>query len=170
MGHLIRRKSLAVNEILNRVHSEKTYFVYTEKGVRIIKIAAFLLFAFIIGNQFYISDADVIRVQPVAKVTGATVFGEPSTDVDIIDLAAVRPYMKKKTTSDLKIKGLVSSVDAKGQLEMRLEDGTFLKVNHQMKLEDAKKLLTKEVVMSGMIFKNRENSALTYEANSLTVL
>ncbi|MBC8984209.1 hypothetical protein H9X96_00300 [Pedobacter sp. N36a] len=170
MGHLIRKNSLAVNEILNRVNSEKTYFVYTDKAVRVLKIAAFLAFAFLIGKQFYPSASAVIQVRPVELVAGKTIFGEPLKNVDLIELSAVKPFMKKRTESELKIKGLVSAVAANGQLEMVLEDGSLLKVKHQMKIEQARSLAAKKVVMSGTIYKTADKGALIYEANSLAVL
>lgn len=170
MGHLVRKDSLAVNEILKRVNSEKTYFVYTDKTVRILKVAVLLLLAFLIGNQFYSSDSAVVQVRPVELVPGQSVFGEPLKNVDLIDLSAVKSFMKKRTESELKIKGLVSAVAANGQLEMLLEDGSLLKVNHQMKIEQAKSLASKEVAMAGKLFKTTDKEALIYEANSLTVL
>lgn len=170
MGHLTRKDSLAVNEILKRVNSEKTYFVYTDKTVRILKVAAFLLFAFLVVKQFYSADSELIQVRPVEQVAGRSIYGEPLKNVDLIDLAAVKPFMKKRTESELKIKGLVSAVAANGQLEMILEDGSLLKVNHQMKIEQAKGLVAKEVVMAGKLYKTDGKAALVYDANSLTVL
>ncbi|MCX2453464.1 hypothetical protein OQX61_19490 [Pedobacter sp. PLR] len=170
MGHLIRKNSLAVNEILNRVNSEKTYFVYTDKGVRILKLVVLLLLAFVIGNRFYQPDADVVKLRPVDVVTGKLVFGAPLKDVDLIDLSSVRSFMKKRTSAELKIKGLVSTVAANGQLEMILDDGSLLKVNHQMKIEEAGNLAARKVVMAGKLYKTADKATLIYDADSLTVL
>jgi len=170
MGHLIRKNSLAVNEILNRVNSEKTYFVYTDKGVRIFRLITFLLLAFLIGHQFYKSDTEVVQVRQVDVVPGQHIFGAPLKNVDLIDLAAVKPYMKRRTEAELNIKGLVSSVADNGQLEMLLDDGSLLKVKHQLKVEEARNLGDKQVVMAGKIYKTDDKTALIYEAHSLTVL
>ncbi|WP_316752414.1 hypothetical protein [Pedobacter gandavensis] len=170
MGHLIRKDSLAVNEILNRVNSEKTYFVYTDKTVRIFKLAVFLLLAFVLVSRFYQADADVVKLRPVDVVAGQIVFGAPLQDVDLIDLSSVKSFMKKRTSAELKIKGLVANVAPNGQLEMILEDGTLLKVNHQMKIEAAGSLTGKEIVMAGKLFKSDDHGRLTYDAVSLMVL
>lgn len=170
MGHLIRKNSLAVNEILNRVNSEKTYFVYTDKSLRILKIAIFLLLTFMMVNWFYQAEAEPLQVRRVNEVGGQQLFGTPVKNVDLIDLTAVRPYMKRRNEAEIKIKGLVSSVSDKGHLEMILEDGTFLKVKHPMKIEEVKHLVTKQVVMDGKLFKTDDKGTLIYEANSLTAL
>lgn len=170
MGHLLRKKSLGVNEILNRVNTEKTYFVYTDKAVRMVKLAVFLLLAFVIGNRFYQADAAVMQVRPVEMVAGKILFGTALKDVDVIDLSAVKSFMKNRTTAELKIKGLVSGLTDQGQLEMILEDGSLLKVNHQLKIEAARNLLSKKVVMDGKLYKTAEKASLIYDADSLTAL
>ncbi|WP_316841817.1 hypothetical protein [Pedobacter gandavensis] len=171
MGHLLRKNSaLAVNEILNRVNTEKTYFVYTDKGARIFKIAAILVLTFLIGNWFFKADGAVVQVRQVEQVAGQHIYGDPLKNVDLIDLAAVRPYMKRRTEAELKIKGLVTSVADNGQLEMVLDDGSLLKVKHQMKTEEAENLRSKKVVMAGKLYKTEDKGNLVYESSSLTVL
>lgn len=175
MGQLTKKKSLSVGDILNKVNSEKTYFVYTDKGVRIIKYVAFLLLVLFIGNQYF-QRTESLKLQPVANVTGKQVFGDALKDVNIIDLEAVAPLMKNKQKMDLKIRGKVSKVSPDGKFEMILDNGKILSVNYKTTAgvpsdflpESA--LLSKEVVMAGKISKIENTQDLAFEASSLVIL
>lgn len=170
MGHLIKKRSLGVNEILKGVNTEKTYFVYTAKGIRIMKVIAFLLLAFIIANQFLQRNTDAVKLQPVAELKGNLLLGEPLKNVDILNLSNIAPFMKNKQEAELKIKGHISKVNANGQMEMNLSDGKVLKVHHKSGTETFKTLESKEVVMSGRLYKTGNTPDLEYEINSLLVL
>lgn len=170
MGHLIKKRSLGVNEILKGVNTEKTYFVYSEKGIRTMKVIAFLLLAFIIANQFLQRDAEAIKLQPVAELKGTLLLGTPLKNVDILNLSNIAPFMKNKQEVELKIKGHISKVNANGQMEMNLNDGKVLKLHHKSGSATFKTLLSKEVVMSGRLYKIDNTPDLAYEINSLLVL
>ncbi|AOM79152.1 hypothetical protein [Pedobacter steynii] len=170
MGQLIKKKPLAVNDILNGVNSEKTYFVYTSKGIRTMKVIVFLLLTFIIGNQFLQRKAGVLKLQPVAELKGTLLFGRPLKNVDILSPGNITPFMKNKQEAELKIKGYISKVNANGQMEMNLSDGKILKVHHKPALGDSGSLLSKEVVMAGRLYKIGDTPDLAYEVNSLLIL
>lgn len=170
MGQLIKKRSLGVNEILKGVNTEKTYFVYSAKGIRSMKVIAFLLLAFIIANQFLQRDAEAIRLQPVAELKGTLLLGAPLKNVDILNLSNIAPFMKNKQEAELKIKGHISKVNTNGQMEMNLNDGKVLKLHHKSGSETFKTLLSKEVVMSGRLYKIGNTPDLAYEINSLLVL
>ncbi len=170
MGQLIKKRSLGVNEILKGVNTEKTYFVYSAKGIRSMKVIAFLLLAFIIANQFLQRDAEAVRLQPVAELKGTLLLGAPLKNVDILNLNNIAPFMKNKQEAELKIKGHISKVNANGQMEMNLNDGKVLKLHHKSRSETFKTLLSKEVVMSGRLYKIGNTPDLAYEINSLLVL
>jgi hypothetical protein len=170
MGDLIKKRSLGVNEILKRVNTEKTYFVYTAKGIRIMKVIALLLLAFIIANQFLQRNTEAIRLQPVAEVKGTLLLGTPLKNVEILNPSNIAPFMKNKQEAELKIKGHISKVNANGQMEMNLNDGKVLRLHRSSGSETFKTLLSKEVVMSGRLYKTDNTSELAYEINSLLVL
>lgn len=170
MGHLIKKNNLSVGDILSTVNTEKTYFIYTQRSIRIIKSVAFVLLALFIGNFISKEKQEPIRLQPVASVQGTQIFGTPVKDVNIIDVTAVAPFMKNKQEEELKIKGQVSKVEANGGFEMKLADGQILKVTTKNKSGISADLLMKEVVMNGKVIKNVDSKALSYEANSLMVL
>ena len=170
MGQLIKKRSLGVNEILKGVNTEKTYFVYTAKGIRIMKVIAFLLLAGIIANQFLQRNEGGVRLQQVAELKGTQLLGAPLKNVDILDLTNIAPFMKNKQEAELKIKGHISKVNANGQIEMSLNDGKVLRVHHKSGSEIFKTLLSKEVVMSGRLYKTGNTPDLAYEINSLLVL
>lgn len=170
MGDLIKKKSLGVNEILKGVNNEKTYFVYTDKGIRIMKVLALLLVAFIIGNQFLQRTEGAVKLQPVALIKGTQVFGDPLKNVDVLDLSNVGPFMKNKQEAELKIKGHISKVLGNGQMEMSLSDGKILNVHHRPDLGTSADLTSKEVVMSGRLYKTGDQQDLAYEVHSLLIL
>lgn len=170
MAHLIKKRSLGVNEILKGVNTEKTYFVYTEKGIRIMKVIAFLLLAGIIANQFLQRNEGIVRLQPVAELKGTLLLGTPLKNVDILNLSNIAPFMKNKQEAELKIKGQISKVNANGQMEMNLNNGKVLKLHHKTGSETFKTLLSKEVVMSGRLYKIGNTPDLAYEINSLLIL
>ena len=170
MGDLIKKRSLGVNEILKRVNTEKTYFVYTAKGIRIMKVIAFLLLAFIIANQFLQRNAEALKLQPVAELKGTLLLGTPLKNVEILNLSNVIPFMKNKQEAELKIRGRISKLGANGQMEMLLNDGKILKIHHKAGLGAFKALVSKEVAMSGKLYKTGMASDLDYEINSLLVL
>jgi hypothetical protein len=170
MGQLIKKRSLGVNEILKGVNTEKTYFVYSAKGIRIMKVIAFLLLAFIIANQFLQRDAEAIKLQPVAELKGTLLLGAPLKNVDILNLGNIAPFMKNKQEAELKIKGHISKVNTNGQMEMNLNNGKVLKLHHKSGSETFKTLMSKEVVMSGTLYKIGNTPDLAYEINSLLVL